>query len=46
MSDHDPDLGEHPRGTLAILLVYGLLFIAGWFALFFLLYLRRGPVSS
>jgi hypothetical protein len=47
MSDpNDPNLGQHPRGTLAILLVYAVVFVAGWLALYFLLYLKRGPVGS
>jgi hypothetical protein len=38
----DPvDVG-HPRGTLAILLIYGLLFGLGWMAIFFLEFLPRG----
>ena len=36
---------EHPRGTLALLAVYGLLFAAGWFAVYFLVYLGRGGVT-
>jgi hypothetical protein len=32
----------HPRGTLAIVAVYGLLFAAGWVALFFLYFMERG----
>lgn len=27
---------EHPRGTLAIVIIFGLLFAAGWFAMYFL----------
>jgi hypothetical protein len=45
MPDKNPDIGEHPRGTLAIVGVYGLLFLAGWLALFFLVYLPRGAVT-
>lgn len=40
---HDP--GQHPIGTLIIVIVYGALFALGWFALYFCLFLRRGPVS-
>lgn len=32
----------HPRGTLAILAVYGLVFGAAWLALYFLEFLSRG----
>ena len=42
----DPqNLGKHPRGTLAVVGVYGLLYVLGWLALFFLVYLPRGPVT-
>jgi len=41
-----PDLGEHPRGTLFIVILYGLLFAVGWLLMYFLLFLPRGPVSS
>jgi len=36
---------EHPRGTLFIMALYGVLFVAGWFAVYFLVYLRRGGVT-
>jgi hypothetical protein len=35
----DPDLPpglEHPRGTLAIVIIFGVLFTLGWFAMYFL----------
>lgn len=35
------DIG-HPRGTLAILIVYGLLFGLGWMAMFFFEFMPRG----
>ena len=34
----------HPRGTLAIIVIYALLFLAGWCALYFYTYIPRGPV--
>ena len=38
----DPsDLG-HPRGTLAIVAVFGLLFALAWLATYFLVFLGRG----
>ncbi len=43
---HDPDLGRHPRGTLVIVLIYGILFAAGWLLFYFRLFLPRGPVAS
>ena len=41
---HDtlPDREEHPRGTLAIVLVFGLLFALGWVATYVFLFLGRG----
>ena len=45
MGHEAPDLGNHPRGTLAVVGLYGLLFALGWLALFFLVYLPRGPVT-
>ena len=32
----------HPRGTLAIVVIYGLLFALGFLALYFLEFLPRG----
>src|SRR5690606_13094947 len=37
--------GGHPRGTLAIVALYGLLFALGWLALYFGVYLPRGGVQ-
>ncbi len=45
MSDLDRDVGKHPRGTLAIMAVYGVVFVLGWLALFFFVYLPRGAVT-
>ena len=33
---------EHPRGTLAIVIVFGLLFALGWFAMYLFIFLSRG----
>jgi hypothetical protein len=33
---------EHPRGTLAIMIVFGLLFGLGWLAMFIWRFLERG----
>ncbi len=44
MRDSDGQLGRHPRGTLAIIAVYGLLFAVGWLTIFFFVYLPRGAV--
>jgi hypothetical protein len=40
--DGDPALLEHPRGTLAIVAVFGLLFALAWLATFFFGFLGRG----
>ena len=41
--DSEPleDLG-HPRGTLAIVLIYGALFALGWCLLYFVEFIPRG----
>ena len=46
MDDQSTDIGEHPRGTLAIIAIYGLLFVVGWLAFFFFLFLPRGAVGG
>jgi len=45
MTGQRPNLGDHPRGTLAIVGLYGVLFVVGWLAFFFFLYLPRGAVT-
>jgi hypothetical protein len=40
-----PDYG-HPRGTLAIVLIFGLLFGLGWFAMYVFEFLERGAPHS
>ncbi len=37
--------GEHPRGTLAIVGVYGLLFAIGWLVIYFLVFIPRGALT-
>jgi hypothetical protein len=32
----------HPRGTLAIVAIFGLLFAFGWLAVYFFLFISRG----
>jgi hypothetical protein len=39
-----PDLENHPRGTLAIVALYGLLFALGWAAFYVWGFLARGPL--
>lgn len=45
MSESGSDPGKHPRGTLALVGLYGLLFVLGWLALFVFVYLPRGTVT-
>jgi hypothetical protein len=35
----------HPRGTLAVIAVYALLFMAGWLAIYLFTYTPRGPLQ-
>jgi hypothetical protein len=35
---------QHPRGTLAIVGVYGLLFLIGWLVFYFVVFAGRGHV--
>ena len=35
----------HPKGTLAVLAIYMLMFIAGWVGLWFFLFLSRGGTT-
>jgi hypothetical protein len=37
---------EHPRGTLFLVGVYGVIFAAAWFAVYLFIYLQRGGVTS
>lgn len=45
MSEQDSGMGKHPRGTLALVGLYGLVFVIGWLLFFFLVYLPRGVVT-
>lgn len=36
---------NHPKGTLLIVGLYGLLFVVAWFAMYVFVYLRRGGVT-
>lgn len=40
-----PFPSEHPKGTLFLIGLYGLVFALGWFAVYLLVYLRRGGVT-
>ena len=37
--------GQHPKGTLLLVGLYGLLFAASWFAVYVFVYLHRGAVT-
>lgn len=45
-SQRPSDVGGHPKGTLVILGVYGLLFALGWLILYFLVFLPRGALTQ
>ena len=45
MTDPHLQASRHPVGTLAIVGIYGLLFALGWLAVYFYVYLARGPVT-
>ena len=36
---------HHPRGTLAVVGIYGLLFLLGWLAFYYFLFAPRGRVT-
>ena len=38
----DMNESEHPRGTLAIVTVFAVLFALGWLAVYFFLFIARG----
>ena len=40
--DVDPAVLENPRGTLAIVITFGLLFAVAWLAMFIFVFLGRG----
>jgi len=44
--DEPIDVGGHPRGTLAIVGIYGLLFVVGWLFIYFGVFLPRGPLTQ
>ena len=45
MADFVPEAHQNPVGTLAIVGIYGLLFVLGWAAVYLYVYLSRGPVT-
>jgi hypothetical protein len=44
----DPDLAslENPRGTLVIVLLFGLVFAVGWLVMYFWVFLGRGALHA
>jgi Cytochrome c oxidase subunit IIa family len=45
MSESESEVGRHPIGTLAIVGVYGVLFVVGWLVVYVYVYLSRGVVT-
>ena len=45
VQDRGQDIG-HPRGTLAIVIVFGGLFMLGWLAMYLYVFLERGAPHS
>jgi hypothetical protein len=41
-----PEVGGHPKGTLAIVGIYGLLFALGWLILYFGVFVPRGALTQ
>lgn len=41
-----PDIGSHPKGTLAVVGVYGLLFALGWLIIYFFVFVPRGALTQ
>ncbi len=44
MSEPQSQMG-HPKGTLLLMALYGLLFVASWLSVYVFVYLRRGGVT-
>ncbi|HEU5260583.1 MAG TPA: hypothetical protein VFU41_04060 [Gemmatimonadales bacterium] len=45
MPEQPPLLPQHPKGTLLLVAVYGVVFAIGWFAVYLFVYLGRGGVT-
>jgi hypothetical protein len=45
LENQQEDFG-HPRGTLAIVIIFGALFMLGWLAMYFWVFLGRGAPHS
>ncbi len=40
-----PGPEEHPRGTLAFVVLFGVVFLLGWLAFYFFVFVPRGLVT-
>jgi hypothetical protein len=47
MSEQQNDTGpeEHPRGTLAVVGLFGVVFLLGWLAFYFFVFAPRGLIT-
>ncbi len=45
-SGEGSDVGGHPKGTLAVVGVYGLLFVLGWLIMYFAVFVPRGALTQ
>lgn len=45
MPDQTSPQSTHPKGTLFLIGLYGVLFAAAWFTVYLFVYLRRGGVT-
>ena len=45
-SEQASDVGGHPKGTLAIVGIYGLLFVLGWLVIYFFVFVPRGTLTQ
>ena len=45
MSEMPPGLPKHPIGTLAFLGAYAVVFVILWYAIYYLIFLARQPIT-
>jgi len=45
-SEPSVDVEGHPKGTLAIVGIYGLLFVIGWLIVYFGVFVPRGALTQ
>jgi hypothetical protein len=45
MRSTESTAARHPSGTLAIVMIYALLFVGGWIAMYVFVFLSRGQVT-